>query len=232
MSIVRFMLLMPWGRVGSNLMLSALRQSAQMKLENENLIVLPDAAGQSAWFHAFYETASNPQWTKYIGCKQNFLSFADPAQMKALMAEHGVKVVRMRRDDLVKAAVSQMRGEQYAKWSEKKYGEILWSPRSHTEIMGPTEIDPTVLLGRIATMGDAHARLMASFAPGEVFDVEYEEINRNLNDVVHRVRDYIGVPQKPFELRFRKMTPDNLEDAIVNLSEVRAALMGAPHRIE
>ena len=231
MSIVRFMLLMPWGRVGSNLMLSALRQSAQMKLENENLIVLPSAGEQSAWFHAFYETDTNPQWTKYIGCKQNFLSFADVAQMKTLMDEHGVKIVRMRRDDLVKAAISQMRGEQYARWSEQKYGEVLWSPRSHTELMGATEIDPRVLLERIAIMADAHRRLMDAFAPDQVFDIEYEEINQNLTETVIRVRDYIGVPQTPFELRFRKMTPDSLDEAVINLTAVRAALAGTPYAL-
>src|SRR5215469_603882 len=112
--VTRFILLMPWGRVGSNLLLSILQKSAPMKVNNEGLNRLRTAADQESWFRAFYETGKEPASHQHIGSKQNLLAIRDLAGFSQLLLENQVRIVRLRRDNLVKAAVSQMRAEQYA----------------------------------------------------------------------------------------------------------------------
>jgi len=224
MSAVRFMLLMPWGRVGSNLLISILRQSAPMKLANENLNSLRTAEEQAAWFSAFYEQGASRPAHAFIGSKQAMMAIRDVPAMAAALRRAQVRVVRLRRDNLVKAAVSQMRAEAHAEKLRRETGEGAWAIKKGMEPPGPMALDIDLLLKRIAIMERQHQALMSAFAPEDVLDIEYEEINSALDDVVQRVRDYLGVPQKAYDVPFIKATPDRLEDALVNYDEVVAKL--------
>jgi LPS sulfotransferase NodH len=223
---VRFMLLMPWGRVGSNLLFAILRQSAPMKLSNESLNGLRAADEQAAWFRDFYETEAQAPSHVFIGSKQNMLAVRDDARMAGAIRAAGLRVVRLRRRNLVKAAVSQIRAEQYAQKMERETGERPWAIKRGRPTLGPSAIDPDLLVKRIGIMDQCDRRLMQAFAPAETLDIAYEDIAASLDAVVARVRDYLDVPQTPFKVPFDKATPDRLEDAIVNFDEVRARLAG------
>jgi len=218
------MLLMPWGRVGSNLLISILRQSAAMKLANENLNGLRTAEEQAAWFREFYEEDAAQPSRAFIGSKQAMMAVRDATAMTAMLRRAGVRVVRLRRDNLVKAAVSQMRAEAHAEKLRRETGEGPWAIKKGMAPPEPSALDIDLLLKRIGIMEQKHHALMAAFAPEEVLDIEYEEINTALDDVVRRVRDYLDVPQKPYEVPFIKATPDKLKDAIVNYADVRTRL--------
>jgi len=224
MSTVRFMLLMPWGRVGSNLLFSILRQSAPMKLANENLNNLKTAEEQAAWFHEFYEEDAAQPSRAFIGSKQAMMAIRDVPAMTAALRRAEVRVVRLRRDNLVKAAVSQMRAEAHAEKLRRETGEGAWAIKKGMEPPAPSVLDVDLLLKRIGIMERQHDALMAALTPDEVLDIEYEDINAALADVVQRVRDYLDVPQKAYDVPFIKATPDNLEQAVLNYDVVVAKL--------
>ncbi|HTT97341.1 MAG TPA: hypothetical protein VMF58_04790 [Rhizomicrobium sp.] len=224
MSTVRFMLLMPWGRVGSNLLVSILRQSAPMKLANENLNALRTAEEQAAWFGEFYEEDAAQPSRAFIGSKQAMMAIRDVPAMTAMLRRAGVRIVRLRRDNLVKAAVSQMRAEAHAEKLRRETGEGPWAIRKGMELPGPSALDPDLLIKRIGIMERQHQALMSAFAPEEVLDIEYEEINSALDAVVRRVREYLDMPQKAYDVPFIKATPNDLRAAIVNYDEVMERL--------
>ena len=226
---VRFMLLMPWGRVGSNLLFAILRQSAPMKLANESLNALRTADEQASWFGDFYETDAPAPPHAFIGSKQNMLAVRDDARMAGAIRDAGVRVVRLRRRNLVKAAVSQIRAEEYAQKMERETGERPWAVKKGRPTLGPSMVDPDLLMKRIGIMEGCDRRLSDAFAPAEALDIEYEDINAALDAVVGRLRDHLGVPQTAFKVPFDKATPDRLEDAIVNFAEVRARLAGTDY---
>jgi len=229
MTPVRFMLLMPWGRVGSNLLFAILRQSAPMKLANESLNALRTADEQEAWFRDFYETDGAAPAHAFIGSKQNMLAVRDDARMVRAIRDAAVRVVRLRRRNLVKAAVSQIRAEQYAQKMERETGERPWAIKTGRPTLGPSAIDPDLLMKRIAIIQGCDRRLTDAFAPAETLDIEYEDVNASLDTVVARLRDYLEVPQAPFKVPFDKATPDRLEGAIVNFDAVRARLAGTAY---
>lgn len=224
MSTVRFMLLMPWGRVGSNLLIAILRQSAPMKLANENLNGLRTHDEQAQWFREFHEEDAQAPSRAFIGSKQSMMAIRDAAAMTALMRRASLRVVRLRRDNLVKAAASQMRAEQYADKMRRETGEAPWAVKKGQPLLGPSVLDPDLLVRRIGMMERTHDALMAAFAPSEVLDIEYEALNADLPGTVERARRYLDMPQKPFDVPFVKATPDDLESAIVNYDAVVAKL--------
>jgi LPS sulfotransferase NodH len=229
MNTTRFMLLMPWGRVGSNLLISILRQSAPMKLANENLNGLRTAEEQAAWFREFYEESAVQPSRAFIGSKQAMMAIRDVPAMTAMLRRADVRVVRLRRDNLVKAAVSQMRAEAHAEKLRRETGEGPWAIKKGMALPGPSILDVDLLLKRIGIMEQKHLALMAAFAPEDVLDIEYEEINTTLDGVIRRVRDYLDMPQKPYDVPFIKATPDRLEDAVANYDIVRTRLNATPY---
>jgi hypothetical protein len=218
---------MPLGRVGSTLMISILTQSLadeRLKLSNEIFTVHPEwtADQQDAALTKHYELAGRPSGATHIGGKESADAMADPDRISALCATGGIRVVRMRRANLVKAAVSQIRARRYA----ERTGE--WAVRAGMTPLEPIAIDPELLLRRIDEMDRADRRLMTMFGGCTVVDVEYQELLDDLHGVAHRVRDVLGIPQRPFRVRHEKATPDDLAAAIPNLDEVARALAGTP----
>jgi len=221
---VRFMMLMPWGRVGSNLLLHILEQSARIKTDNEGLIHVCDADAQLEWVASFYELNSNCPSRPFIGSKQNMRSICDVGPFTTYLIQSGIRIVRLRRDNYLKAAVSQIRAEQYAEKTRRESGVARWGVLRGQTPLGVTPIDIDMLIQRIRTIEEQQQRLIEAFLASEVFDIEYDDIQRSLEDVVRRLRDYLEMPQKPFVPKYDKATPDDLPDAILNYSELKQRL--------
>jgi hypothetical protein len=222
-------MLMPWGRVGSNLLFAILRQSASMKLANENLIQLSTVEQQMAWFKDFYEVEASAPSQPYIGSKQNLRSIRDLAALQRVIGEHEIRVVRLRRDNHVKSAISQIRAEMYAEQTRRDTGMATWAVKKGNKPLGPCMVDADLLLARIRIMDEWHSKLVSAFRDSAVLDIEYEEINSSLEETVRRLRDFLGVPHGPFRVAFDKATPDNLAETVLNFSEIRDRLTGTPY---
>lgn len=224
---IRFMLLMPWGRVGSNLLLAVLRQSAPMKLDSERFNQLRTEQEQRTWFEEFYEIAAARPSFRFIGSKQNVLAIRDFGAMRDLIDVHALRLVRLRRDNIVKAAVSQMRAEQYAEQTGRETGIRQWGVKKGERTLGARELDPDILMRRIELIEKMQDRMMtAAFGSAMVLDIEYEHINAALSETVDRLRRFLDVPAKPFRIPFAKATPDDLRCAITNFAAVEARLAG------
>lgn len=156
-SVCRFAIFIPWGRVGSNLIMEIIHQAGRAKLENEKFNTLRDEDGQMKWYSDFYEFGNHAPSKSIIGTKENILAVANPGRMARTMLDDGIKIVRMRRDNHVKAAVSQMRAQQYASLTGR------WGVLKGEEGLGPTHIDPDDLLKRISSIEKAYDKLIGLF---------------------------------------------------------------------
>jgi hypothetical protein len=226
----RFAILMPWGRVGSNLVMNIVAQSGPAKLANETFNTIKGEAEQLAWYREHYEFGAEAPSKPVIGCKQNVLSITDPAGFAERLLADGVRVVRMRRDNLVKVAVSQMRAEVYAERTKEQTGKPRWAVRKGEQPLEPIVIDPEILQRRLSIASKAQDRLMGMFSPGDVLDIEYADIRTDLDGLVGRLRRWIGLPtDQPFKVAFEKATSDNLKDAVLNFRQVKRRLKGTPY---
>jgi hypothetical protein len=227
---VRFMLLMPWGRVGSNLLAAILRQLAPMKLESERFNQLKTDSEQKAWFEEFYELGAQQASAPYIGSKQNVLAVRDFEAMWRRLTEHSIRVVRLRRDNVVKTAISQMRAERYAEKMARETGKRIWAVKAGADRLAPTDIDPDVLARRIAVIEKLQQRLMTTFASNKVLDLEYESINTGLERTIFELCSFLDIPAgAPYRVPHIKATPNDLRAAIANFEAIEARLAGTPY---
>lgn len=226
----RFAILMPWGRVGSNLIMNIVAQSGPAKLANETFNTIKGEAEQLAWYREHYEFGAEEPSKPVIGCKQNVLSITEPAGFAEQLLADGVRVVRMRRDNLVKVAVSQMRAELYAQRTKEETGKPRWAVRKGEQPLEPIAIDPDLLERRLKIATKAHERLLGMFSPEQVLDIEYGDIRGDLTLLVQRLRVWIGLPtDQPFKVAFEKATSDDLRDAVLNFRQVKRRLRGTPY---
>jgi len=224
-----FLIMTPWGRVGSNLLFNSIGQvvgATSRKFVNENFNLLRDAAAQLAWTRAFYTDKEGPP---LIGCKQNILSVGDREALGELVADLGVPLIRLRRANILKVAVSQLRAEIYAARSRERTGVAAWGVRSDSEPLGPVELDAGRFL-RVASHARRADDLLARFSPAtRTLDLEYRQLQGGDNQAAEQVCGWLGlsVTQKarPF---FTKATPDDLAAAVPNLTNLREALAASP----
>jgi len=195
-----------------------------MKLANESLNAIKDGEGQLEWLRQFYRDRS----ARYIGSKQNVRTIVNIRAVKAFLLRHNVRVVRLRRKDLVRAAISQVRAELYAAKMQEETGKPTWGVRKGETPLGRTYIDPTTFAQRLKAMAGTDETLMAAFEQNEVLDIDYEQLNDDLDATVRAVREHICLPQVKYTLPFIKATPDDLSEAVENLDELRVQLRGTP----
>ncbi|MEO8927810.1 MAG: hypothetical protein ABI306_11680 [Caulobacteraceae bacterium] len=224
-----FLIMMPWGRVGSNLLFNSIGQAVgpiARKLANENFNRLRDADAQLAWAREFYTTPDNPP---LVACKQNILSIADPGKLSDLLAELAVPLIRIRRENILKVAVSQLRAELYAEQSLALTGVRVWGVRSGREPLGPASLDPERFV-QVAVHARRADEMLAAFSPAtRTLDIEYGQLREGGDDVAERVCDWLGLEvAKKARPAFAKATPDDLAIAVPNLADLRQALARSP----
>jgi hypothetical protein len=226
-----FMIMMPWGRVGSNLFLNSLGQavgSIERKLVNENFNLLRDPDAQLAWTRAFYTDEGGPP---LIGSKQNILSVGDRDKMSDLLAELAVPLVRLRRENLLKVAVSQLRAEIYAERSLARTGHRVWGVRTDHEPLGPEPLDAKRFL-HVATHARRADDMLNAFSPAtRIMDIEYRQLGMGGDQVVEAVCAWLGLAAvRKARPAYVKATPDDLARAVPNLASLREALRDSPLR--
>ena len=228
-STIKFMIIMPWGRVGSNLLFSSIEDAAhgrKPRFANENFIAIKDPKQQIEWTREFYGRADG---FDLVGTKQNIFSVRNLEDMGNLLADIGVRLIRMRRANLVKVAISQLRAELYAERNLALRGFSTWGVRQGQEPLGPVVLKPQRFLRAVARARDADA-LLAQFAPAvATIETEYREIQADPSGVTARVCEWLGMTvEEEVVPTFIKATPDDLSLAVPNLDELRAALRASP----
>jgi hypothetical protein len=222
---VKFMIMMPWGRVGSNLLFSNIGQAVRQRrrrLANENFIKLKEGVRQSDWVRQFYGDAQD---FDVVGSKQNILSVRRPDALSDVLVENEVRLIRMRRDNIVKVAISQLRAELYAERTRAETGMAVWGVRRAQAPLGPTVLGPRRFLRVVAKAKEADGLLSRFAPPVATFDIEYEEFQANLDHLSKQVCEWLGLEvDEKIQPIYIKATPDDLATAVPNLEELRAAL--------
>lgn len=226
---VKFWMMMPRGRVGSNLLLNNIKQIVGMDrcmLINENFNAMRSPEAQLAWIEEFYAAGAG---LDLIGCKQNIRTIGALDRVGSLLADNGVRLVRLRRDNYLKVAISQLRAELYAARSRAETGVARWGVYNGRLPLEPTPLDPRRFLRLVELARDTDGQL-ARFAPDTpTLDIEYRQLQAGSDKVAADVCHWLGLAvSRRATPAFVKATPDNLEEAVPNLPDLREALNQSP----
>lgn len=227
-SVRRFMIVMPWGRVGSNLVLAGVQRRARRSygaegfdIANEPLNRIKGREAQMGWLREHYAERDG---LILVGSKQAVRAMTDPTGIAAECRALDVQMILMHRRNLVKAAVSQVRAEQYAEKTLKETGRAQWGVKPGSDGLGPSAIDPDVLLERIEIMAQATQALFDVFGRHPNLSVAYEEILADAHATIDRVSMALGLDLVPIELAFQKATSSSLRDDLTNFDQIEARL--------
>ncbi|UWQ21517.1 sulfotransferase [Jannaschia sp. W003] len=240
----RFAILMPWGRVGSNLVVGVFNEAAGVPLLNEPTTRIRGTAAAVGPFAADREQldflAAFPAPADFVngdpavgvaGVKLTHTSFLSPMGAYEALAAGGYRIAAMDRRDHLRAAVSQLRAEQ--RRADKGGRRGAWAVKAGERKPGPTALDPALLLHRAGAF-EIRSRAMhdylAALIPAErVIHVEYADLSADPEGTIRGIADHVGValPDR-FALPHRKATSDDLREDVLNYDEVRAAAAGTP----
>ena len=213
----------PWGRVGSNMFMGVIKQLARDrvgKYDNERLNEISGADEQERWLTEFF---SETEELELIGSKQNILSIREPRTVGRI--DHGVSLIRMRRANVLKVAVSQLRAEIYARKTLAQNGTAMWGVRSGRVPLGPSELDPRRFLTAVKTAKSADEKILAFRPDLPTLDIDYRELQADPGRIVRYACRWLGLDVGgEVSPGFIKATPDDLATAVPNLAELRTAL--------
>ncbi len=224
----KLVIMMPWGRVGSNLLLSmfasAFRGTAH-EMANEPFDRDWTNAERMQWYESFHGGGTR---TGLTVSKHNIRAIAEPAELYPVFESLGLQLVRMRRANLVRVAISVLRARQHAEATEKASGTPLWGVPVDQTPPPPEPLDPKAFVRALKYVAEADEKLLA-FAPScPTFDLEYAEFKKDLEGGFGRLCDWLGLdPPESAEPAFRKATPEDIFAAIPNLDRLREAVREA-----
>lgn len=216
---MKAIVLMPWGRVGSNLLMGYLRKCEKGKFANETFNGIKDGGAQLAWLNEFYA-----EDISLTCCKQNVLSINDNPAVSAFLAENDVKVVRMFRRNLFKATLSQIRAEQYAEKTKEETGSPMWAVPKEAQPLDSTYVDPEIFVRRYKVFEDQTEVLKSVYASNVHHDVNYEDLNANMKPTLAGIAEFLDTSAVEFVPPFRKATPDDPLSVIKNAEELKTHL--------
>lgn len=224
-----FVILMPWGRVGSNLVVGALDRMTSVKVANEPTTAIVSAAQRDNWSKARVAAeqldqldallAANAGRRRAVGLKLSYRSLAAPdAYLQRLVSGAFVPVFMVRRNFL-KCAVSQMRAQHRATGTPDPRWNSPWAVGRNEPKPGPITVDPDRVLRLLRDFERCHYALLAAknAFPNPPLIIEYEDLAADPRAVIASMLNEIGLPT-PENIRvvYRKATSDRLRDDIVN----------------
>lgn len=238
----RFALMMPWGRVGSNLLTSTINANSAVKVLNEpttGIRTRGQAAGlsfdqirqeQLQHLESFVEDQGPDGHAR--GVKLSYRSLVDRTAYLQRLAALDFRMVVMVRDNFLKCAISQRRAlARVAEAGKDGKWSSAWLIKS-TEPVPPAisiGVEETVrvtsqfetihyeMLGRIGAVFGSNYHL-----------VRYEDLLEDQEATIRKVFDYLGLQQpEKIEIKQRKATSDKPSDDILNYDELSTAMIEA-----
>ena len=145
----------------------------------------------------------------------------EPALFLELAAEFGTRIIRLRRRDLVKQAISWVRGVRLSKERNQ------WFLNTNQQPLGPSPVsvdDLESTLHWLQKSRDDHAAVFQTY-PGPTLLVDYEDMLFDWERTQHRVLEFLGARPLPLGAYYQKVTDDDLRLAVSNYDEIESFLV-------
>lgn len=213
----RFVVVFP-GRTGSSWLRDALERHPRVAMRGEMLVGLDAAAQRRAVAQVFGRVRAG----RAAGFKTKLKDVADPAFLAEMIERYDATVVRMRREDLLRLALSRINARRLHDAAGR------WNAGEGVEPVEARAIEPEVLREALESARGEVDRVEAFVRRLDrpVVEVAYHEILQDPTAVLHRIQSVLGVRARALESRVVKNTTEDLAEAVPNLDEVVAAFEG------
>lgn len=223
---VHFIILF-FGRTGSTVLIESLRAQPRIRAEYEILAETkaqgPDVQLERA--RRCYTSSPSLLPLRAAGFKTKLWDVLDPAGLAQVLREARARIIHMRRDNVVKGAVSTINAERL----RERTGQ--WTMYHDDDRPEPFAIDIPRLKSWIASREEGDEQICAYIRGLELpaMELTYEQLLGQPAEAMRRLGDFLGLRLRPPALertRSRKVTPDDLREVLTNYDAVAAALRG------
>lgn len=238
-----FVIVMPWGRVGSNLVTAALAESADIEIDNEPTTRLKTLGSNEGWPRANIGARQLEQLSAFhqmhradggaAGLKLSHRSLITPGDYAKNLTRLGFRPIVMFRNNFLKCAVSQIRALARAEVhpSEQRNWQSPWAVGAAEMKPDPIPIDPRQAIRLTREFESHHHALMATsnaaFGPN-VMRIEYHELASDPEATIRKIfRALDMTPPRKVRVPYKKATSDILEQDITNYVEFENAIRAA-----
>lgn len=220
-------LLMPWGRVGSNLINSIVQKSRSRRVWNEPLTGVQTRVIGAGGTLADVWPAQLDWLREHIGGSNErvFLNVAanslgDAAAFRDYMAEFSpAYMILDRRDDLA-TAISALRTEAWVREGFEKGETRSWAIPSGLAVSFRPVIDPKRLTAAYAIIGKGRANIQEIIGDLDAPRFHYEDLVVDMPSMVGAILAAADIPPYDFKVLSGKFGSDRLSDMVDNAEEV------------
>ncbi|MBX2828526.1 MAG: sulfotransferase [Flavobacteriaceae bacterium] len=207
-------------RTGSNLLISLLDSHDNIEAHGELFRRLEGKSCQTIYDGLFPKKSS-----KQIGFKIFYyhpLDSEDRSIWDLLKNDPHLKVIHLRRENLLRVHISRLIAGQTDVWSSRNKQEISLADRK-------VHIDVKELLQDFETTNQQIAAAKETFKSHQSIDVSYEELTADRANTMQRILGFLGVTQSNLDSVLKRQNPETLEDLVANYEEVYDALIDTDH---
>lgn len=208
------------GRTGSSMLTELLASHPCMISEPERLVRKSEGE-QSGWMEQLYTDTPNPM-IQAVGFKTKLRDVANPDYFLELLEKHHVKVIYLHRENLVKMALSRINAIRL--FEDRKLWNLLPGQSQLPPIAIPVQQFDESLRFRLDKEQKLQSFLNRLSVP--VLDLTYEMLLASPQTVFDSIFTFLDVVPYPLEGKYKKNTPDNLREAIINFDELKAHYQG------
>ena len=221
-------LLMPWGRVGSNLVNNVVTQSKMLRVWNEPLTGVQtrvisrggnlDDVGkeQCAWLEEHVVPATEGI---FLNIAAN--SLRSPDDVRDTIAPRAPSYIVLDRHDDLATAISALRTAAWVREGIEKGETRSWAIPSGESVNFRPRIAPEQLESafRIISSGRQNIDCLATPATPRFF---YEDLVADMDGTMKRLLRAAEIPPFPFKVNSGKFGSDDLRDMVDNADELAA----------
>lgn len=231
----RFVLLMPWGRVGSNLVAATLGRRSNVRIDNEpttRIRTYGERDGISSQDQAKRQRVelenflARPPDLRAEGLKLSFRSLLDPQAYLSRLRTANVPLVLMTRQNHLKCAVSQLRARVRAEADDISW-QSPWAVQAQEPKPGPVSLDPDEVIRLTKLFKQLHTETLRSvhaIYQTDFLAIEYAHLATDPYAEITRICDWIGLDRlDTVDLPHRKATSDDLSEDVTNYDDLARA---------
>ena len=165
---------------------------------------------------------SDPREARVVGFKTKIRDITDPEGLKETIEAEQAKIIVMKRDNLVKQALSRINSIRLYERTKAAHGRGDWNLRDEgdrldTRPIPVAEFDKWL---RFVTFDQQMLEAFAEYVSGPRLELEYNDLLEDRNAWFGSVFDFLGVEDVPLGSDFKKNTSDDLREAIPNYDEL------------
>ncbi len=221
-------LLMPWGRVGSNLVNGVVQRSKAMKVWNEPLTAVQTvvvgqggsradiAAAQFNWIKENLESATTDI---FLNIAAN--SIEDPNQMGSLLWDLKPTFICLDRKDDLATAISALRTEQWVREGALIGEKRAWSIPSGLSVSFRPHIEASRLRAAINIIREGRRKMAIITGQSQCKTFFYEDLVADMGGTITTILTAAAIPAYDFKISTAKFGSSNLADMLENHEEIR-----------